>query len=889
MVGKTLGHYEILAPLGEGGMGKVYLARDTQLDREVAIKVLPDDVASDQEHLARFEREAKLLASLNHANIAGIYGLDDADGVRFIAMERVEGTTLAEHIEASGGLEIAQALEIGRQIAEALEAAHDRGIIHRDLKPANVQITPEGNVKVLDFGLAKSREADGSSSHGLSHSPTMAAATEAGIILGTAAYMSPEQARGKPVDQRADIWAFGAVLYEMVTARKAFPGESLSDTMAAILKEEPDWNRVPESALPLRRILARCLTKESRQRYHHIADVRIAIEEYLEDPPASDDERVIRLRSGLAGRDKVVAAAAAVVLALLASVVTRVMAPQDVPWTVQSSILPPDQAVLEPNAGPVAISPDGRLLAFVARTGETERRLWVRPLESESAAPLPGTEEASWPFWSPDNRALGFFADGKLKRIDVAGGAAEVLGSAEAGNGGTWNEDGIILYSPGRWAEGIRRVSSSGQSGSSVTTIDRSRNEYVHIWPEFLPDGNHFLFVARTFSGELPKVYVSSLDGMEPRLLLSANSRVVYSAPGYLLYWRDGAVRAQRFDADALQLAGDPLLVASGVSFDAARGALFSASQNGVLAHLPGTRAALSRLIWFDRSGQQLDALGEPDNYFFPRVSHSGRRFVVDVSDLQDNGDLWLHDLSRPVPSRFTFDPANDSRPVWSPDDSRIVFSSTRGKNSNDLYQKPTGGVGEAELLFSDDVQMAPTDWSLDNRFIVYERLVGAHNDIWVLSVQDKTAAPFLETPFNERGAKFSPDGNWMMYVSDESGRPEIYARPFPGPGDTIRVSAQGGTMPTWNRDGRELFFIGPDRTLMRAGVELDPDPVIEVPEPLLVTAVKHGADMPAQYDVSADGQRFLINTLLEDDETLSITLIVNWLERLDSASRDSD
>ena len=733
-------------------MGEVYRATDTKLNRDVALKVLPESFIQDPQRMARFTREAQVLASLNHPNIWAIHGLEEEGGVRALVLELIEGEDLSERI-AKGPIPLEESLQIALQIAESLEAAHEKCIIHRDLKPANVKITPDGQVKVLDFGLAKAREV-GRSSEEVANSPTLTMqATQAGMILGTAAYMSPEQARGKLTDNRTDIWAFGALLFEMLSGRKTFQGEGITMTLASVVKEEPKWKLLPAEAGSLQQILVRCLAKEPRQRYHHIADVRIALEDCLAAGPQTTGDTVVRQGpASFSGRPKLILAATVLAVALLASFVTWVMTPEPQQQIVQSSILPPVQALLDPNAGPVALSPDGRLLAFVARTPPEKRMLWVRSLESGSASPLPGTEDASGPFWSPDSRFLGFFAAGTLKRIDASGRSVETLDSAVKGNGGTWNQDGIILFSPGQWGVGIQRVSSSGEAGNPVTAIDESLNEYVHVRPSFLPDGNHFLFVARTLSGESSKVYVSSLDGLKPSILFTANSNMVYAEPGYLLFWRDGAVRAQAFDTKRLQLTGQSLLVASGVRFDATLGGLFSVSQNGVLAHIPGTQAALSRLLWFDRSGQPLDAVGEPDNYYFPHLSH---------------------------------------------------------------------------------------------------------------------------------------DGKWMVYVSDESGRREIYVRPFPGPGDTLRVSADGGSMPVWSRDGKELFFIAPDRRLMRAGIQLGPEPTIEVPESLFITAVKYTTDMPAQYDVSPDGRRFLINTLLEEDAAQSITLIVNWFKKLESSVPD--
>ncbi|UCF35884.1 MAG: serine/threonine-protein kinase [Acidobacteriota bacterium] len=895
MIGSSIGHYEITAKLGQGGMGEVFRARDTRLNREVAIKVLPVEFAADEQRMGRFRREAQVLASLNHPNIAAIYGLESREAgsgttaTSCLVMELVEGEDLSERI-ARGPVPLDEALPIALQIAEALADAHEKGIIHRDLKPANIKLTPEGRVKILDFGLAKALAEPelglDSPRHDSSHSPTLSlAATQAGIILGTAAYMSPEQARGKPVDRRTDIWAFGVVVFEMLCGRKAFEGEDIALTLAAVVKEEPDWSLLPQEGQPYRQILTRCLTKDARERYHHITDVRIAIEDRL----GNRAERVGDRPPAQSGWRKLIFAAAVPVIALVASLITWSLIPQQESRRVHSSVLPPDQAQFDPNGGPIAPSPDGSLLAYVARTAEGKRMLWVRPLGSGSAQPLQGTEGAIAPFWSPDSRSIGFFADGRLKRINTTGESLEALGSYSEISLGTWNQDGTILFTP-YWGGGIHRVSSTGEGSVPFTEPDRNAGEHSHNWPSFLPDGNHFLYSATSVSGESNRVFVSSLDGMAPQFLMNATSNVLYVAPGYLLFWRDGAIRGQRFDPESLKLEGAPVTVATGVRFDTSLGGLFGASQNGVLAYLPGSQSRLSRLLWFDRSGRQLEAVGGAENHYFPRISHEGSQIVVDVSNLQDMGDLWLYGISRPVPSRFTFDPANDTRPAWSPDDSSIVFSSPRGESSkSDVYLKPTGG-GQAEFLFSDAVRADPTDWSPDGRFILYERAVGSQNvDLWSYDVHEKKMAPVLESPFMETDGQFSSDGRWVAYVSDELGQREVYVGPFPGPGVQLRISPSGGSMPRWSADGRELFFIAPDRTLMKVDIRLDGEPVIEAPQSLFATQIKHGSTMPTNYDVSRDGQRFLINSVIEEGESQPITLMVNWAEGLDiTASRSN-
>ena len=523
----------------------------------------------------------------------------------------------------------------------------------------------------------------------------------------------------------------------------------------------------------------------------------------------------------------------------------------------------------------MALSPDGRFLAFVARSTDGERALWVRPLDSGTAQRLEGTSNATGLFWSPDSRSIAFFGDGQLKTIDLSAEALEILVPSVAvgnRNGGAWSQDGVILFTHSDRT--IHRLMPGDGASLPVTTLRAEDSE--HTQPAFLPDGSRFLYVASSFgSGVAGRVYVGSLDGMEASFLMTAG-RPVYAAPGYLLFTREGIVRAQQLDHDSWQLKGEAYTVATDVSFDGG----YSASSNGILAYHTGGETRFSQLWWYDRSGQQLESLGEPGNYFFPRLSRDDRQLAVDLSDVNNAGDLWLYrDLSRPVPTRFTFRPENDSLPIWSPDDSQIVFGSTRRTGSlNDLYLKPTTRQGDAEALFSGEVDIQPTDWSRDGRFVLFTR---RRSDLAVFSMRDRTVSPLLEGPYTERHARFSPDGDWITYVSDESGEPEVYVRPFPGPGVSLRISEGGGVMPMWSDDGRELLFVTRDRMLMSVEMRLGPQAEIGLPRPLFATGIKGAADQPHQYDVSSDGQRFLINTMVDLDDTHSITLVTNWLEKL--------
>ena len=882
MIGQTLSHYKIIEKLGAGGQGEVYLAEDSRLDRKVALKILPQHLSERAELRERFEREARAVSSLNHPHICTLYDIGEQDGIHFLVMEHLEGETLAARLE-KGALPLEQTLEYAIQIADALDKAHRQGVVHRDLKPGNIMLVKSG-AKLLDFGLAKLHAAETPTN--LSALPTeQASLTAEGTILGTLQYMAPEQLEAKEADSRTDIFAFGAVVYEMATGKKAFEGQSQASLIAAIMGQDPRPMAELQPMTPelLDQVVKKCLEKEPDERWQSASDLMTGLKWVTEVGTPVDS-----LPSGTppaAWRRAIPWGIAAVATGAVILVSLFFRADTEVPQIVHSSVLPPEETVFDSNAGPMALSPDGQLLAFVVQTPEEKRMLWVRPLDSGSAQLLPGTEDAFAPFWSHNSRSLGFFADGKLKKIDASGGTVETLYSpVERGMGGTWNQDGIILFHGGR-GKGIQRIPSTGGASTPVTALNENLGEFAHRWPFFLPDGNHFLYLAETRSSDqTDKVYLSSLDGNSPTLLLNSNSNAIYAAPGYLLFWREGTLRAQRFDPERLQLMGEALPVVPNVRFDAlSQGGLFSASQNGVLTYQAGSQAGLSQLIWFDRTGNQLEPVGEPGNYYFPRLSHNGLRVAVDVSDLQNNGDIWLYELSRPVPLRFTFDPVNDSAPVWSPDDSRIVFSSTREGARVDLYQKTVGSTANEEVLLANEFDTAPTDWSPDGDFIALRVWRPDQNDfdIWVFSIQDQKATPFLATPFNEEEGQFSPDGKWMVYISDESGQDEIYVQPFPGPGAKWRISTKGGGMPRWGPDGRELFYLATDQRLMRVDIKMAPEVEIGEPQSLFLTRLKWLGMGPTQYDVSADGQRFLINTLVEEQDTTPITLVLNWFEEL--------
>ena len=881
-IGTQLGSHLVTALLGRGGMGEVYRARDTKLKREVAIKILPDEFSRDPERVARFQREAEVLASLNHPNIAAIYDLDEANGSRFLVLELVEGDTLAERIRR-GPLPIDEAVNIAKSICEALEAAHEKGVVHRDIKSANIKLTPTGQVKVLDFGLAKVREAGAAAA--FSNSPTLLSGSMPGVILGTAAYMSPEQAKGKETDRTTDVWSFGCVLYEMLTGRAAFEGETTGEILGGIFKAEPDWHRLPaKTPEGIRHLLRRCLKKEQKQRLQYIGDARIEIEEALSGASESTARP-----AGSRTRERLWSVVAAVFLIGMAALA--------VPTIVHLREPPPAEApemrvdiVTPSSSDPVsfAISPDGRRLVFVA-SADGQPRLWLRPLDVVTAQPLAGTEGAFYPFWSPDSRSVGFFAGGKLKRVDIGGGLPQTLANA-IGLGGAWGPEGVILFTQGT-SNPIFRIPASGGEVVAVTKLDAPRQN-GHRFPQFLPGGRQFLFyvVGRQDS---QGIYLGSLDSPAIKRLTAAGTAGLYAPPGWLLFVRQRTLVARRFDLPHGELTGDPVTVADQVGGNDRNLGAFSVSAAGPIAYRGGD-AGGRQLTWFDRSGKALGTVGAPDfnGLQDPAISPDGRRVAVDRV-VQGNGDIWLLDGTRTT--RFTFDASADAFPVWSPDGSRILFRSNR-KGDWHVYQKPSNGSGAEELLYEALQPDSPSSWSADGRFILLQGTSPKTiYDLWVLPMSganaspagrsqeknegDRKARPFLSTPFDERNGQFSPDGQWVAYRSNESGQFEIYVRPFPGPGGQWQVSTAGGIAPRWRRDGKELYYVAPDGRLLAVpiatkGVTLEPG----TPVPLFQTRIVGGGTNPnrPQYDVAPDG-RFLINITTEDATTSPITLLQNW------------
>ncbi len=886
--GTRLGSYEILGPLGAGGMGEVYRASDTKLKREVAIKVLPEAFARDEERMKRFEREAQVLASLNHPNVAAIYGLEEADGIRALVLELVEGPTLAERI-AGVRIPVEEAIRIAIQIALGLEAAHAKAIIPRDLKPANVKLTKDGDVKILDFGLAKALEVESTPVED-TNSPTLTRATQAGVLLGTAAYMSPEQAKGKSADRRADVWAFGVVLYEMLAGRRAFDGDDVSETLAHVLTKEPDWSALP-AGLPtrVRRLLTRCLTKDPRNRMQAIGEARIAIEDTSEDPP----RKRISFWPALTG---------AAGLALGAAFWLR-PAPPPATAIRLSAELGAD-ASLERNShaeGQAAVlSPDGAFLAFVAsRSAGARPQLYVRRLEALEASLLSGTEGARNPFFSPDSQWIAFFADGKLKKVAVTGGSAVTLGEAQGHYGGSWSEDGTIVFAPDPGAEvGLLRVSSAGGTPEVLTKLDSVAGEVSHRWPQVLPGGDGVIYTVYTATGGIDSgtLVAQPLPGGAKKILLRGGYRGRYLPSGHLVYIREGTLFAAAFDLRRLEVTGAPARAVEGVTISSVTaGARFSHSDRGVLVYVPReSLAAEFSIHWLDSAGKMEPLREVPSDYSSPRFSPDGHRLAVDIGD-GNQRDVWVYEWDRDTLSRLTFDPGRDDTPVWMPDGHRIAFASTRAdKVTRNLYWQRADGTGDAERLTVSDNQQWPGSWHPSGKFLAFSEQSRQRGmpDIMILPIEGSEASGwkpgnptvFLNEPFHENVPRFSPDGRWLAYMSNESGRFEVYVRPFPGPGGKWQVSTDGGGVQVWSRTRRELFYRALDDRIMVAPYTVDAD-LFRAEKARLWSERRFAAQPSAfTFDLHPDGLRFAVVTATQAQSEIKkdkVVFILNFFDYL--------
>ena len=884
--GTRLGPYEIIAPLGAGGMGEVFKARDTRLDRTVAIKILNSSVGARPEALQRFEREARAVSALNHANICSLYDVGSESGTPYLVMEYVEGETLTERL-TRGPLPVADACQIAIAIGDALDQAHRRGIVHRDLKPGNVMLTGEkgsNTVKLLDFGLAKLSGAAALASGTPTSLPTLAQSlTSEGSIIGTFQYMAPEQLEGVAADHRSDIFAFGCVLYEMLTGRKAFEGKSQATLIAAIMTSEPPpilpWQ--PMSPPALDRVVRRCLAKDPDNRWQSARDLVGELRWITESgsqvapAPALQTRRRARARWGWL-------AAGVLSLVVLAETFVTVRhlreKPLEVPVT-RFAVSPPEGTVFNfARTFAVAVSPDGRRIAFAAGVAPDKPQLWVRSLDALAAQPLAGTEGAKYPFWSPDSKTLGFFADGKLKRIDASGGAAFTLCDAPNGAGGTWNREGVIVFTP--LPNGpLFRVSAAGGVARPVSPAASGERVAGHRWPCFLPDGRHFLYSeqpAGVAEGN-GAIRVASLDsnGRDSKLVLNVDSNAAY-AQGYLLFVRETTLMAQPFDLKSLAPSGDAVPVAEQIQANPSGTRwVYSVSESGLLAYRRG-EVGRSQLAWLDRNGKQIQAVGDPALFGVLHLSPDRRSAAGSITDVaHHNQDIWLLDVARGVRTRFTSDPAAETAAVWSPDGRTIVFNSSR-KGPADLYRKASNGTGAEELLYADNSEKQPSSWSPDGRFLLYWGGGGT----WVLpdplgAAGDRKPYRLTQSAFVEINPQFSPDGRWVACQSNESGRNEIYVLPFPGPGGKKQISAAGGILPRWRPDGKEIFYAASDRRLMAAEVSVKGGEMEVGAVRPLFGGIRTGEGY--SYDVSADGQKFLVITAPERTSEEPLTVIENW------------
>jgi Tol biopolymer transport system component len=871
--GTKLGPYEIQSPLGAGGMGEVYRARDTRLERTVAIKILPAQFSSDPVRKQRFEREAKTISSLNHPHICVLYDVGHHDGMDYLVMECVEGETLAKRLE-KGPLPLDQVLKYGAQIADGLDKAHRSGVVHRDLKPGNIMLTPTG-AKLLDFGLAKPAAAPVSAA---TLTVVQAApVTEEGTIVGTFQYMSPEQVEGKEVEGRSDIFSLGTVLYEMVTGKRAFEGKSQLSVASAILEKDPEPISAVKPMTPpaFDHAVRRCLAKNPEERWQTARDLALELKWIAEGGS----------QAGVAGRASAGRSRREAAAWLLAAALSVLLIGAGAAWWQATNRRPPAMyfhTSVPFAANDLALSPDGRTLAMVAYSAQANNYvLWTYEVGGHRTNSLDGTQGASYPFWSPDGKFIGFFADGKLKKVEVSGGQPQVLCDAPNGRGGTWNRDGVIVFTPDSLGAGLFRVSSSGGSPLEMTKLDASRSEQSHRWPVFLPDGKHFLYLGSNFAGLLENnaIFLGSLDSQERRLLVSTSANAAYAEPGYLVYLRDNkTLVAQPFDRRRYVLSGEPHTLSDEVLYTPlVNRAVFSVSSGDILVTQTGRGASLSQLTWFDRSGKPAGTVGMPASFGNVRLSPDGHRVAVDqINPDGRNIDIWIHEPARGATTRLTFDPSPHQAPIWSPDGKQILFSSNR-KVTTRLYLKNADGSGSEEEVadLGTFVPVNAWDWSRDAKHVLFRK----GNELWHLSRPEHATKPLLQAKWTVRNAQSSPDGRWMAYASNETGSMQVYVSPFLNGNGKWQVSSAGGQEPRWRQDGKELFYLSAEGKMMAVAVTTGAS--FEASSPVALFQTHRRQPVSSQdvfsYDVSGDGQKFLILTKVDEANAAPLSVLLNW------------